>query len=161
MLGKEGRTPSKIPWYHINMPRVIQSGWYAMRWFIFERDEFACQVCGQTAPSARLEVDHLIEVSEGGTDDPANLRTLCFACNRGRNAWFRMRVVVKEPHLRRNRRHAALEARPGSKIAKAKSIVAAQPDIKAKDLAELVDTSHASARVMLNRLRRASTNGDH
>ena len=62
------------------------NGYYALRWYILERDNFTCQCCGQAAPNVRLEIDHVVPVSEGGTDDATNLRVTCYACNRGRNA---------------------------------------------------------------------------
>ena len=31
-----------------------------------------------------LEVDHVIPISRGGTDDISNLKTACFKCNRGK-----------------------------------------------------------------------------
>ena len=68
-----------------------------MRWKVLERDNFTCRYCGQKAPDAHLEVDHIIPVSEGGTDDEDNLTTACFACNRGKSA---LSIILKRP--RRN-----------------------------------------------------------
>jgi hypothetical protein len=61
----------------------------SLRWAILKRDNFQCTLCGQRATSKsrtriNLEVDHIIPVSQGGTNDPKNLRTLCTACNQGR-----------------------------------------------------------------------------
>ncbi len=57
------------------------------RFDIMSRDKFRCQLCGATAKhNARLEVDHKIPVKKGGTNDPDNLWTLCFSCNRGKAA---------------------------------------------------------------------------
>jgi hypothetical protein len=66
--------------------RKIFNGYYALRWKILERDNFTCLTCGQKAPNVKLEVDHIVPVYEGGTDEEVNLRTLCYACNRGRNS---------------------------------------------------------------------------
>lgn len=51
---------------------------------IKDRDNHRCVLCGS---GARLEVDHIIAVSIGGTNDDSNLQTLCKKCNRakGRN----------------------------------------------------------------------------
>lgn len=55
------------------------------RFTIFKRDEYRCRLCGITAhEGARLEVDHITPRSRGGNDDPSNLWTLCFECNRGK-----------------------------------------------------------------------------
>jgi 5-methylcytosine-specific restriction endonuclease McrA len=37
------------------------------------RDRWTCQECGAPA----TQVDHVVPVIDGGTDDPANLRALC------------------------------------------------------------------------------------
>jgi hypothetical protein len=54
------------------------------RIFILNRDKKTCQICGAKAPAVILEIDHIIPVSKGGTNDPANLQVLCFDCNRGK-----------------------------------------------------------------------------
>lgn len=56
------------------------------RFDVFKRDRFACQYCGRTPPVVVLEVDHIIPVSGGGTNDLLNLTTSCFDCNRGKAA---------------------------------------------------------------------------
>lgn len=51
------------------------------RYAILERDKFTCQYCGRKAPSVALEVDHIIPVSKGESDESSNLITACFECN--------------------------------------------------------------------------------
>lgn len=58
----------------------------SVRFDVFRRDAFTCSYCGRKPPEATLEVDHIIAISEGGTDDPENLTTACFECNRGKAA---------------------------------------------------------------------------
>ena len=55
-----------------------------LRFAVFDRDGFTCQYCGQQPPDVILHVDHIIAVSNGGTDDPENLRTSCRTCNLGK-----------------------------------------------------------------------------
>lgn len=84
--------------------------WNAMRRHVLERDGERCVLCGTEHPGYnRLsrsyqwgvrrryergryieycelglwswEVDHILPVEDGGTDDPANLRVLCHACH--------------------------------------------------------------------------------
>ncbi len=58
-----------------------------LRFEILERDGFRCQLCGTTAQHrSRLEIDHKIPKKLGGSDEPENLWTLCFSCNRGKGA---------------------------------------------------------------------------
>jgi len=62
-------------------------GWLAIRFAILKRDAYRCRLCGVAAKDAdhvRLEVDHITPSSKGGTNDPSNLWTLCFSCNRGK-----------------------------------------------------------------------------
>jgi hypothetical protein len=56
----------------------------ALRHKVLMRDRSTCQACGARAPDVQLEVDHIIPVSKGGTDDMQNLTTLCLDCNRGK-----------------------------------------------------------------------------
>jgi hypothetical protein len=58
----------------------------SLRFEIFARDGFVCQYCGKRPPDTVLEVDHIHPVSKGGDDDPINLITSCFDCNRGKRA---------------------------------------------------------------------------
>lgn len=55
-----------------------------LRMQIFERDDYTCRYCGERG--VRLEADHVVPVSKGGSDDPANLVTACFPCNRSKGA---------------------------------------------------------------------------
>ena len=60
-----------------------------LRWKILQRDNFRCGLCGADAArdhSVRLDVDHIIPVSEGGRTEAGNLRTLCSRCNNGKGA---------------------------------------------------------------------------
>lgn len=58
----------------------------SVRFDVFKRDDFTCLYCGRKPPDVTLEVDHLIPRSQGGTDDPENLYTSCWDCNRGKGA---------------------------------------------------------------------------
>lgn len=58
----------------------------SVRFEVFKRDGFACAYCNRRPPDVTLEVDHIIPVIEGGSDDPENLITACWDCNRGKGA---------------------------------------------------------------------------
>lgn len=58
----------------------------SLRLQILRRDNHTCRSCGATAPDARLQVDHVVPVALGGSDEPSNLRTLCEPCNSGKSA---------------------------------------------------------------------------
>lgn len=62
------------------------------RAYVLDRNGFTCQMCGAAAgephpydPSrkTRLHIGHILDKSQGGSDDPSNLRALCSVCNEG------------------------------------------------------------------------------
>ena len=62
------------------------------RAFILDRNGFTCQMCGAVAGEehpydrgrkTRLHIGHIVDKSEGGSDDYANLRAICSVCNEG------------------------------------------------------------------------------
>jgi len=71
---------------------------WALRRFVYERDEFSCQICGWVAQipdnwnkrdallmsgstNVCLVVDHIINISDCGSHHPDNLQALCDTCN--------------------------------------------------------------------------------
>jgi hypothetical protein len=57
-----------------------------VRWEILKRDGNRCVVCGQGASDGvSLEIDHIVPVSKGGSDEKSNLQVLCAPCNRGKS----------------------------------------------------------------------------
>ena len=58
-----------------------------LRTAILKRDGEQCVKCGASPKknsAVTLEVDHIVPVAEGGTNDPENLQTLCWSCNQGK-----------------------------------------------------------------------------
>jgi 5-methylcytosine-specific restriction endonuclease McrA len=62
--------------------------WGAVSAYVIARDGERCTRCGTADPGSphgnRLtgfDVDHIVPVKDGGTDDPAKLRTLCQRCH--------------------------------------------------------------------------------
>lgn len=62
------------------------------RAFVLDRNGFTCQMCGAAAgephpydldKKTRLHIGHIIDKSQGGTDDARNLRAICSVCNEG------------------------------------------------------------------------------
>jgi len=62
------------------------------RAFVLDRNGFTCQMCGAVAGEphpynlsrkTRLHIGHIIDKSQGGSDDAQNLRALCSVCNEG------------------------------------------------------------------------------
>lgn len=58
----------------------------SIRFEVLKRDKFACQYCGAKAPDVLLEIDHIVPVAGGGTNDITNLASSCKTCNGGKGA---------------------------------------------------------------------------
>ena len=54
-------------------------GYYDVRYFVFARDNYTCQVCGKK--DRPLHTHHIIYRSNGGTDRADNLITVCSDCH--------------------------------------------------------------------------------
>lgn len=57
-----------------------------LRFEILKRDNFRCQYCGAAAPNVQLQIEHILPVIAGGTNDPDNLCAACQRCNAGKAA---------------------------------------------------------------------------
>ncbi|NJO85681.1 MAG: HNH endonuclease [Synechococcaceae cyanobacterium RM1_1_27] len=66
---REKKTPQRIP-----IPTSV-------RGYIFTRDKHQCQGCGKRDPKPNIQIDHIIPVAQGGSNDISNLQTLCRQCN--------------------------------------------------------------------------------
>ena len=55
--------------------------WRAKRRRVLLRDSFVCRSCGTVSHGKAAHVDHVVPLEDGGTDDDANLQTLCSACH--------------------------------------------------------------------------------
>ena len=58
-----------------------------MRFEVFQKDNFTCQYCGRNKDEdkIKLQLDHIIPLSKGGTDEFSNLTTSCEDCNQGKS----------------------------------------------------------------------------
>lgn len=62
------------------------------RAYVLDRNSFTCQMCGavagelhpyDTTRKTRLHIGHIVDKSQGGSDEPSNLRAICSVCNEG------------------------------------------------------------------------------
>ena len=58
--------------------------WRRKRAAILVRDNYTCRVCGLITKD--LEVDHIVNVAQGGTDDDENLQAICIPCHKAKTA---------------------------------------------------------------------------
>ena len=78
-------TPKPIPAFERSISKETRA-------FVLDRNGFTCQQCGavagephpyDTSRKTRLQIGHVIDKSQGGSDEPSNLRALCSVCNEG------------------------------------------------------------------------------
>ena len=57
--------------------------WRRLRERILQRDGYCCQACAREGRvQIAHEVDHIVNIAAGGTDDPSNLEAICTDCHR-------------------------------------------------------------------------------
>lgn len=76
-----------INWRKLQPPsdasnRPMANEWIETRQRIFKRDNYTCRYC--SIRGGRLECDHVVPVSRGGSHEDDNLATACFTCNRSK-----------------------------------------------------------------------------
>jgi 5-methylcytosine-specific restriction protein A len=68
-------------------PRTASSGrtssraWQLTRVKVLQRDRHTCQIRGPRCLVTASQVDHVVPVYRGGTDDMGNLRAVCIPCH--------------------------------------------------------------------------------
>ncbi|HLZ61918.1 MAG TPA: RNA-guided endonuclease IscB [Ktedonosporobacter sp.] len=89
-------------------PEVLQKKWLYQKGInygfantkasVLTRDEYTCQQCKGKSKDKRLEVHHIIFRSQQGSDEQANLVTLCKTCHDGLHAGA---IVLKKKGAKR------------------------------------------------------------
>jgi len=135
------------------MGRSLFNGYYALRWQVLKRDNFTCQYCGQQAPNVKLEVDHVLAVEDGGDDNPENLVTSCFACNRGKSG---LSIIYKKRGIKRYLTPSYIPISPQSpRRDKVLQLLSAHPEgLSTKDIARTEDISIENTYAIMSRLKR-------
>jgi 5-methylcytosine-specific restriction endonuclease McrA len=75
----------RIPWYR-RPPIEI---WRRLRQIIYTRDGGLCCYCHNPVRLEDCHIHHVLELSEGGTNQPTNLKTLCVKCHKTRHPFMR------------------------------------------------------------------------
>ncbi len=100
-------------------------GYYDVRYFVFARDEYTCQVCKKK--NKILHTHHIVYRSEGGTNRADNLITVCTDCHTSENhkpggilwRWMKEHKKVKqykEPPFMNILRRRTFQKYPESEI---------------------------------------------
>lgn len=66
---------------------------------LFYRYGNACRMCGQTFELAKLEIDHIKRVADGGTNDYYNLQLLCHECHLDKDVRKKAPPSVRPPKV--------------------------------------------------------------
>lgn len=64
------------------VPRTGRSLGREIRMRVAERDSWTCSYCRASVSPNSCEIDHVVPVALGGTDDVGNLALACYRCNR-------------------------------------------------------------------------------
>lgn len=72
-------------WFH----RMPESLWREIRQFVYERDGGKCLYCTTPVRLDECHIHHVFELSQGGTNHPSNLKTLCKDCHEKRHPFMR------------------------------------------------------------------------
>lgn len=65
---------------------------------VFKRDSQICQMCGKNVPLDKINFDHIIPWSKGGSSDEFNIRLLCEECNKSRSNDFEEQYLKASLH---------------------------------------------------------------
>lgn len=75
----------KIPWY--GRPKL--EDWVKLKQWIYERDKGICHYCQNPVEYHKSHCHHVLELSEGGSNHPSNLKTLCIECHKVRHPFMK------------------------------------------------------------------------
>jgi 5-methylcytosine-specific restriction endonuclease McrA len=67
-------------WVRLGLSR---SDWETIKSEVFARDGYRCAYCGTT--EGEMQVDHIVPLVQGGTNDLGNLTVACQPCNSGKS----------------------------------------------------------------------------
>lgn len=96
------------PTHTMNVPAVIMLNEYWQpkarvrfnRKWVFLRDNYTCQYCGDQLNVSQCTIDHVVPVSKGGKTTWHNVVTACYPCNnsKGNNPKIRPKVDPEMPN---------------------------------------------------------------
>lgn len=66
-------------WRYFTFGRLPQREWRQLRQAVINRDGLSCRYCGQDSPSP--QIDHVLPLALGGTNEMSNLTVACRSCN--------------------------------------------------------------------------------
>lgn len=77
---------------------VAKTAYRFFRRFLYDRDRGICGICREPVPFGQgMDIDHVVQLADGGSDAPSNLRITHAACNRRRPRIAGVRVRFDIP----------------------------------------------------------------
>jgi hypothetical protein len=77
---------------------VATTAYRFFRRFLYDRDQGICGICREPVAFGRsMDIDHVVQLADGGSDDPSNLRITHYQCNRRRPRIAGVRLMVEIP----------------------------------------------------------------
>lgn len=86
--------PGRFPWYG----RMSLEIWRPLRQWVYQRDSGRCKYCGTAVELYACHCHHVLELGQGGTNHPTNLKIVCVPCHQERHPH------MKDPLARLNLR---------------------------------------------------------
>ena len=78
-IGEFNEARGQNIWEHRKKSKGYISG--SIRYEVFKKARYRCELCGVSANQKALEVDHIVPRNNGGQDDISNFQALCYSCN--------------------------------------------------------------------------------
>lgn len=78
------------------VPRLLEQDSRKLRSVVLVRDNYACKICGKNGRDEELHVHHIIPLSAYGTNEIANLVTLCYSCHNKQHPGFKVTRSFKK-----------------------------------------------------------------
>jgi 5-methylcytosine-specific restriction endonuclease McrA len=75
----------RYPWFH----RMPEDQWREIKQYVYQLDLGLCQYCEQPVKFEECHTHHVLELSQGGTNHPSNLKTLHKKCHKDRHPFMK------------------------------------------------------------------------
>lgn len=73
--------------------------WSALRKSLLIKQDFRCAYCMCNLKNQVMNVEHVVPIRQGGTNEPKNLVAACKDCNKEKNSW-----ALSEQRIRKMRK---------------------------------------------------------
>jgi 5-methylcytosine-specific restriction endonuclease McrA len=75
----------KFPWFK----RPPEYLWRLLRQYVYARDDGKCNYCGKLTELFECHIHHVLELNQGGTNHPSNLKVSCKDCHKEKHPFMK------------------------------------------------------------------------